>query len=74
MSGYIGDISSIYRVSEAVDTIFHGDLSNGRNIAEYQQKIGKYGGKSSIFCCCLQRDPTAQIMSASNDHASDAPN
>ena len=40
ISGYIGDISSIYRVSGGVDTIFHGEKSEGRYFRKYCQNIG----------------------------------
>ena len=40
MSGYIDDISSIYRVSGRVDTIFREEKSEGRYFRKYRQNIG----------------------------------
>ena len=40
MSGYIGDISPIYRVSRGVDTIFRGEKLEGRYFRKYRQNIG----------------------------------
>ena len=40
MSGYIDDISSIYRVSGGVDTILNEEKSEGRYFRKYRQNIG----------------------------------
>lgn len=48
MSGYIDNISSIYCVSEAGDTIFCGDLLEGGKIGK-NRDISTKGDKSSIF-------------------------
>ena len=40
MSGYIGDISPIYRVSGGVDTIFREEKLEGRYFRKYRQNIG----------------------------------
>ena len=40
MSGYIGGISPIYRVSGGVDTIFRGEKSDGRYFRKYWRYIG----------------------------------
>ena len=40
MSGYIDDISPIYRVSGGVDTIFREEKSEGRYFRKYRQNIG----------------------------------
>ena len=52
MSGYIGDISPIYRVSGGVDTIFRGEKSEGRYFRKYCQNIADisaWGDISEIF-------------------------
>ena len=52
ISGYIGDISSIYRVSGGVDTIFRGEKSEGRYFRKYCQNIADisaWGDISEIF-------------------------
>ena len=52
ISGYIGDISPIYRVSGGVDMIFREEKSEGRDFRKYRQNIGDIsvmGDISEIF-------------------------
>ena len=48
MSGYIGDISPIYRVSRGVDTIFRGEKSEGRYFCKYSQNIDNISTREDI--------------------------
>ena len=48
MSGYIGDISPIYRVSGGVDTIFRGEKSEGRYFRKYCHNIGDISARGDI--------------------------
>ena len=48
MSGYIGDISPIYRVSGGVNTIFRGEKSEGRYFRKYRQNIGDISARGDI--------------------------
>ena len=49
MLGYIGYISSIYRVSGGVDTIFRGEKSKGRYFHKYRQNSGDISAQGDIL-------------------------
>ena len=52
MSRNIDDISPIYRILKASETIFRGDMSEGRFFAKNRQKIddiSAIGDKSPIY-------------------------
>ena len=48
MSGYIGNILPIYRVSGGVDMIFRGEKSKERYLCKYRQNIGDISARRDI--------------------------